>query len=474
MAPFGGPLPAASRPWGALSPIEFRRRSGADERRPESFGMTRLLELLVAVVMVVVLAVVVSLALPSHGHAERSIEVSHDIRHIYDILNNFRRFPEYAVLRAYDPKMQYTLEGPGYGNGAKIAWTSSDRRVGNGELTIASSQFDPLAGGGQVTWSLDNDWNGTDKTFTLAFKRAENQRLVRITWSYDVDYGWNLLSRLAGLSWDSVHGAPDSLIQYSLNNLQNVLAAIPNVDYSKVAIKIVPTTPQPILFVSTKAARSLEEVDAATGAAVDQINDAMKKMGVGANGPRTTFTTDYGDENYVFDVAVPINTTTVYVDNNGFDLTKLAPPAPAAADQGGDEQAAPTELKPGSTDEKGNLVVDAHVRASMAFGGKALIAEWDGTPAGIPLTRLALKAYALTHGYRFDEVTHRFYDQNITPPDVTAYDEQKFLVYLPVLDAPDQTPEQASGTLPAAPAPASSAPAPASTAPAPASTSAGA
>lgn len=432
--------------------------------------MTRLLEFLVAVVMVLVLAVVVSLALPSHGHAERSIEVSHDIRHIYDIFNNFRRFPDYAVLRAYDPKMQYTLEGPAYGDGAKIAWTSADRRVRDGNLTIVSSEFDPLGTGGKVTWALDNDWNGKDKTFTVAFKRAENQKLVRITWSYDVDYGWNLLSRLAGLSWDSVHGEPDSLIQYSLKNMQNVLAAIPNVDYSKVAIKIVPTTPQPILFVSTKAPRSLEEVDAATAAAVDQINAAMQKMGVGANGPRTTFTTDWGDENYVFDVAVPINATTINVGANGYDLTKLVPRPPKADESGEDEQApAPADLKPGSTDDKGDLVVDAKVRARMAFGNNALVAEWDGTPAGIPLTRLALKAYALTHGYRFDDVTHRYYDQNITPPSVTAYDAQQFMVYLPLIDAPAQTPEQASGRLPAAPAPAASAPAPA-----PASTAAGA
>jgi hypothetical protein len=104
-----------------------------------------------------------------------------------------------------------------------------------------------------------------------------------------------------------------------------------------------------------------------------------------------------------------------------------------------------------------------------------------------------LKAYALTHGYKYDEVTNRLYDI-LTQPDVkdasgaiTTY--AQYAVYLPISDSadggvlPQQTPEQQAGikqpgvinangqpaSSSTAPAPAGSAPAPASTAAAPAS-----
>ena len=54
--------------------------------------MTRVLEFVVALIIVFILAVIVGLFLPSHGHIQRSIEISHNPQHIYDVLNNFRRF----------------------------------------------------------------------------------------------------------------------------------------------------------------------------------------------------------------------------------------------------------------------------------------------------------------------------------------------------------------------------------------------
>ncbi|HEX6613228.1 MAG TPA: polyketide cyclase, partial [Rhodanobacteraceae bacterium] len=252
--------------------------------------------------------------------------------------------------------------------------------------------------------------------------------------------------------------------------------------YTKIGTRIVQTQPQAILFVSTSAPRTLDDVDAATAKAMDQINAAIKKLGVHQSGPRITLTTDYGDENYVFDVAVPIDSTSITIDGQAHDLTQIvAKPtnspgsAPAPASSAGTPAAAPAA---GSTGPKGNLIVDANVRAGMLPGGPALEANWQGTPAGIPLMRLALKAYALTHGYTFDDTTHRYYDELVSVPNV-AYDEQQFRVFLPLQgDVPQQTPEQASGKVQPLPAlnPAvwsGAVPAPASSAAAPAESSAG-
>jgi len=86
-----------------------------------------------------------------------------------------------------------------------------------------------------------------------------------------------------------------------------------------------------------------------------------------------------------------------------------------------------------------------------------------------------LKAYAQTHGYKFDDVVNRSYDILVTPEvkdaggNVTTY--AKYEVYLPVTNAPQQTPEQEAGMQPPSPdsdSPAAAAPAASGTAAAPA------
>lgn len=460
--------------------------------------MTRVLEFIVALIIVVVVGVVVGIIMPGSGHVERSLVVSKDLRQVYDVVANFRTFPDYAVLRAYDPKTQYALSGNAYGPGSEIGWNSQDEKVGEGKLTIATTQpefskIDPTVNSAQIIWNLDNAWRGSDKHFTLDLLRQGNTgKLTKITWSYDVSYGFNLLDRYSNMY---IHGQPDAFIQYSLNDLQNVLAAVPNIDYSALYPYIIQTKPTPVLLVSTSMKRKdgLDGLNEATDAAIKQINDASKKLGVHVNGPRTIFTTNYGDETYTFDVAVPIDTDTLNVAGQSVKLTPPTPPSlndQLAAPASSSTAAAPADnSQPGGKDRFGRLVVDSSVRGTLVYGGPALEAVWNGTAAGVPQTRDMLKAYAQTHGYKFDEVTNRLYDILVQPDvkdnggNIQTY--AQYAVYLPLQDSPNggavpqQTPEQQAGikqpgimNANGQPASSSTAPAPASSAPAAASTAA--
>jgi hypothetical protein len=176
---------------------------------------------------------------------------------------------------------------------------------------------------------------------------------------------------------------------------------------------------------------------------------------------------------------MPIDSSSLTVNGQNEQLTAATAPAlDAAAPAAASTAAAPAEAAaPGSRDRFGNLVIDGNVRAVMAFGGAALKGEWNGTFAGVPQIRDMLKAYSQTHGYKFDDVVNRSYDILVTPEvkdgggNVTTY--AKYDVYLPIVNAPAQTPEQEAGLKPPtddsdAPASASSAPAAAGTAAAPA------
>jgi len=455
--------------------------------------MTRVLEFIVALIIVVVVGVVVGIIMPGSGHVERSLVVSKDLRQVYDVVANFRTFPDYAVLRTYDPKTQYTLSGNAYGPGSEISWASQDEKVGNGKLTVASAKpefntIDTTVNSAQITWNLDNDWRGSDKHFTLDLVRQGNTgKLTKITWSYDVSYGFNLIDRYSNLY---IHGQPDGLIQYSLNALQNVLAGVPNIDYSALDPYISQTKPTPVLLVSTSMKRKdgLDGLNEATDAAVKQIQDAAKKLGVQTTGPRIIFTTNYGDETYTFDVAEPINTDTLTVAGQSVKLTPPTPPSlndqlqPAPSSTAATPANADNNAQPGGKDRFGRLIVDNNVRGTLAFGGPALQAVWNGTAAGVPQTRDMLKAYAETHGYKYDEVTYRLYDILVQPEvkDNTGAIQTyaQFSVYLPLQDSPNggtvpqQTPEQQAGIKQPAVMNANGQPASSSSAPAPASSAA--
>ena len=443
--------------------------------------MMRALEFLVALVIVAVLGVLAAVVMPGSGHIDRSLVIGKDMRQVYDVLDNFHRFPDYSVLHTYDPQIEFKFSGKAYGPGSEVSWDSADPKVGSGGLTIASAtpNFDKIDSNtrdASIVWDIDNAWRGLDKHFTLDLHRQGNRgQLTDVKWSYDVKYGWNLINRMANLY---IHGDPDSFIQFSLNNLQNVLAAVPNIDYSKLIPFIAQTQQAPVLLVSTQIARKdgLDGLDDATKKAIGQIQAAAKKLGVNVTGPRVLITTNYGDETFTFDIAMPIDSSTLNVGGQSQQLTAATTPsldAPAASSTA----AAPADdnAAPGSRDHFGRLVIDGAVRAELAFGGSALKGVWNGTFAGVPQVRDMLKAYAQTHGYKFDDVVNRSYDILVTPEvkdaggNVTTY--AKYEVYLPVTNAPQQTPEQEAGMQPPSPdsdSPAAAAPAASGTAAAPA------
>ena len=428
--------------------------------------MMRVFEFLVALIIVAVIGVVAAVVMPSSGHVERSLVVAKDMRQVYDVLDNYRRLPDYSVLRSLDKDVKFSFSGKAYGPGSEISWDSSDEKVGKGSLTIASAepefdQIDETANKATIVWNLDNEWIGADKHFTLDLKREGSRgQLTEVTWSYNVSYGWNLVNRFANLY---IHGDPDTFIQFGLNNLQNVLAGVPNIDYSPLVPYIEQTQPTPVLLVSTSIDRKtgIDGLNDAVAKAKTQIEAAATKLGVNITGPRVLITTNYGDRTYTFDVAFPIDSSTLTVNGDSEQLT--APSAPSIADvtaaaaapaEAGSSADAPAAAKVeiGGKDKFGRLIVDNNVRATLAFGGSALKGVWNGTFAGVPQIRDMLKAYSQTHGYKFDDVVNRSYDILVTPEvtddsgSITTY--AKYDVYLPVTDAPTQTPEQEAGIQP--------------------------
>jgi len=383
--------------------------------------MTRVLELLVSLLIVTALIVIIGVFLPSSGRVERSVEVSNPVRQIYDSLNTLQRFPEWSAERRVDSALSYEFSGPREGVGTKVAYSSSNPEVGNGSLEIVSSDLD-----NQVKMAVENAYAGTNKSYTVRIVPAPNAKTSRIFWAYEVEYGWNLMARYAGMY---IHGKPDTTVQVALGNFASMLATVPNADYRDQDIQVVEIVGQPMLFVSTRSPRTLDEVEEAADAAAARIEAVMAKAGLTAAGPRRTITTNFADDSYSFDIAIPVSASTFTLDRQTYTI--------AASTNGGgaaeflEDETASNTFRVGEMDNKGYLVLDDDVRATVSYSGLALVTDYSGSPAALPLLRLMEKAFADTHGYQYSEIDGgRFWDEVVA---IDESGEATYRVYLPVV-----------------------------------------
>ena len=363
--------------------------------------MTRLIEFLIALGIVAVLALVIGLVLPSHRHISESVETNRKMTIVYDTVNNLRRFKDWNPLVLRDPNIKLNVTGADSGVGARLDYVSGEERIGEGSREIVESIPNE-----KVVIKVQDPARGHDKTVQFLLEpTGKNNRNVKITQSYDVDYGWNLLGRYAGL-YVSRHVGDD--IKLGLGRMSNMLASVPNFDYRAEGV---PLTDLKIVDVP---ALDLLVVNAGN---IDRTNDAIKQSiknnqewikrtleanpGLEAVGPVRIITTDFGAEKYAFDVAVPIRRKVAQAPQAPLAGEVKAPDTDTPAENVGVEVAA--EGDPLKVVIPGGAPVE-YVRTQPR---RAAYAAYTGYMAELDAARNALRAWALTHGY---EVTDRPYE----------------------------------------------------------------
>jgi hypothetical protein len=321
--------------------------------------MTRILEFVIAVVITALLFVLIGLFLPSHGHVEREVELSNPVSQVYDTLNHFKRYNSWQPWYALDPRAQYTIEGPQqgvpeYGVGARIRWNSVlNKQVGEGSTEIIESEPESI-----IRMALDNPWRGTNKTSTFVLEQSTQTNAVIVKWSIDVDYGWDLMGRYAGLY---LNGRVGELMNEGLGRLASIMATVPNVDYSQVEVQVAEVPEVDLLFIGDGVPAAPRQWDTAmekTEKAFAEIEAFIKRNNLQAVGPRRRIINVLGEENNDFNFAIPV--------------------APHAATPVG------------------------RVQVGKGYGGRVVMTQYRGHRVGLNKPRDMLKAYALTHGFEFD------------------------------------------------------------------------
>lgn len=330
--------------------------------------MTRLLEILISLAIVAGLFLVVALVLPSSRHLVEKVETNRKLTIAFDSLNSLRRFKDWNPLILRDPRVQLTLSGPDSGVGARLDYVSKEEGLGKGSWEITESV--PRE---KVSYKIVNEERGGNKRTSFSFKpTGRNNRNVEITQSYDVDYGWNLLGRYAGM-YVSRHVGDD--MKLGLSRIVGMLASVPNVDYAvsgskMTGLKVVDRPVEDILFVNAgNVERGNSQIQASISANAEWLKRVIEANGLEAVGPLRIISTELGRETYNFDVAQAVR------KKDGSAVGKPALHGPVQ-----------------------------HVQTPAA---KVATAAYTGYMAELDNVRNALRAWALTSGY---EVVDRPYE----------------------------------------------------------------
>ena len=375
--------------------------------------MTRVIEFVISLLLVVALFVVIGLTLPSKRYFEYSTETNRPMSTVEDLLNGFTRFKDWNALTRRDPRIQLTPSGAERGKGAKLSYVSSDKAIGEGSWTIVES-----VPGEMIKYELDNNARGHDKTMTIRLERTgQRNQNVKITQEYRVDYGYDLIGRYAGL-YASRNVGDD--IKRSLDKLTTLLATIPKFDYSQHPndFAIVDLPAANVLYVTTSAKRNNEEIALAMNNQIAWIKKVMDANGLVADGPLRIVTNEYTTAAYGFDVMQPVRKAG-------------AGDSAAVEDEEGEEgeAAAPATAAPTGPLEILAVKLEGQVQYEQIAPRKVAMTEYVGAAPNLARVRDVLRAWAMVRGH---DVTDRPYEEYLDPVAEMMNEDARYKVYWPL------------------------------------------
>lgn len=380
--------------------------------------MTRLIEFVIALALVLALFLVIGLVLPSSRSLQESVETNRRMTIVFDTLNNVRRLKDWnPLIPSAANELSYSGGEDNTGVGAKVDFDSANPAWGQGSWEIVTSERPTTPGApGKIVYSIVDKRMGSDKQATFDLQpTGKDNRNVKITQSYQVTYGFNLIGRYAGM-YVSRHVG--DAVKAGLGKLTNMLATVPNFDYRTEGspltdLKIVDVPAEDLLVVN---AGNIDRTNDAIKASIKQNQEWIKRVmdanGLVAAGPLRIITTDFGSEKYAFDIAQPVRKGSAAPKTDAAaDAAPVTPPATPVASTG--------ELKV-------TIPSGAPVEYVRTEARKSAFASYTGYMAELDNQRNALRAWAVTAGH---EVVDRPYESWKSGVDASFEADGKFDIY---------------------------------------------
>lgn len=243
------------------------------------------------------LLIIIGLALPQRARVVASIEVDAPLATVFALANDFHRASLWLPWIETDPNVRIVYSGPNRGVGATITWDGLV--VGTGTQVITESI--PYE---HITTTINPGGPGEAKSW---FDFVDTGRSTYLDWSFEVDYGYNIVGRFAALLLTDIIRRD---YEHGLASLKNIAESLPRADFSDLEIERLVVEAKEIAYLSAASPPDPASVSEAMGRAYFRILNFIDKHGLANAGAPLSITRSFSGSNLLFDAAIPVQGVT--------------------------------------------------------------------------------------------------------------------------------------------------------------------
>ncbi|MBN2610451.1 MAG: SRPBCC family protein [Bacteroidales bacterium] len=171
---------------------------------------------LIGLIILLAAIILIGFFLPSKIHLERSLTIKAPKEVLFNQVNNLRCWEDWSPWHKIDTAMKITYKDPFTGTGASFSWTSNNKKIGQGKITILYSKpYDSIVA------EMDFMKQGTAQGYHL-FQDTDSGTLV--TWGFGTDMGKNPFRKYFGLMMDKYVGNDFETGLKNLDSIANTLS----------------------------------------------------------------------------------------------------------------------------------------------------------------------------------------------------------------------------------------------------------
>ncbi len=246
---------------------------------------------------IIALLIAIGLTLPQRVRVVASIEVDAPLATVFALANDFHRASLWLPWIETDPNVRIVYSGPDRGVGATITWDGVI--VGTGaQIITASNPYEHIA------TTINPGESGEAKSW---FDFVDTGRSTYLDWSFEVDYGYNIVGRFAALLLTDIIRRD---YEHGLASLKDIAESLPRADFSDLEIERLVVEAKEIAYLSAASPPDPASISEAMGRAYFRILNFIDKHGLASAGAPLSITRSFSGSNLLFDAAIPVQGVT--------------------------------------------------------------------------------------------------------------------------------------------------------------------
>lgn len=252
----------------------------------------------------IALLILVGLLLPAKATVSASVRIDTHAATVFALLNDFRRVRLWSPMLDTDPNARVVFSGPERGVDAAMTWDGMIIGTGTQVITV-SRPFE------YVETAINPGERGAARAW---FDLVSGNGQTVVTWTFEADYGYNLVGRYFALLLKSVVKRDQTI---GLATLKEFAESLPAADFGDLDIERIVVESTDIAYLPTSSLPESAAMSAAMGDAYFAILTFIDRHGLQEDGAPMSIMRSFSGSQMLFDSAIPVRGVTEATPRDG-------------------------------------------------------------------------------------------------------------------------------------------------------------